>query len=81
MDIHIVIEVKVPHKKKKKIKGKLQISPLKFEHIWILHSKVLEFGFHPLNFRGVWILHSKVYEFGGVKSKHFQTLGGVKSKF
>ena len=26
---------------------KLQIIPLKFRDDWILHSKVLEFGFYP----------------------------------
>ena len=28
------------------IKGKLQITPLKFGGVWILHQKVSEFGFY-----------------------------------
>ena len=40
-----------------KILSKLQITPLKFEDTWILHPKVLEFGFSPLKFWGTWILH------------------------
>ena len=28
--------------------GKLQITPLKFGGVWILHSKVSKFGFRPL---------------------------------
>ena len=34
-------------------KGKLQIAPLKFGGNWILHPKVLEFGFYPLRFGDV----------------------------
>ena len=33
-----------------KKKYKLQITPLKFGDDWILHPKVLEFGFYPLKF-------------------------------
>ena len=28
--------------------GKLQITPLKFASVWILHPEISEFGFHPL---------------------------------
>ena len=59
-----------------KLKGKLQITLLKFGSNWILHFEVLEFGFYPLIFGGVWILHPDVLEFGGVKSEHSLTFGG-----
>ena len=48
----------------KYLKGKLQITPLKFGGNWILHSEISEFGFYPLTFEGVWILHPHVSEFG-----------------
>ena len=32
-------------------KGKLQITPLKFGGIWILHPEVSEYEFYPLKFR------------------------------
>ena len=35
---------------KKKKKGKLQITLLKFRSDWILHFEVSEFGFYPLKF-------------------------------
>ena len=41
---------------------------MKFGDIWILHPKILEFGFYSLKFWGVWILHSKILEFEGIKS-------------
>ena len=44
----------IPNNKKQ---SKLQITPLKFGDVWILHPKVLEFGFSPLKFWGTWILH------------------------
>ena len=33
----------------------LDITPLKFESVWILHLEILEFGFYPLKFGSVWI--------------------------
>jgi len=42
------------------IKGKLQITLLKFEGVWILHLEVSEFGFYSLKFEGVWILHPDI---------------------
>ena len=47
--------------------GKLQIAPLKFRCIWILHLEVLEFGFYLLKFGGVWILPPNISEFGPSK--------------
>ena len=44
----------IPNNKKQ---GKLQITPLKFEGVWILHLKVSEFRFFSLKFGGIWILH------------------------
>ena len=46
-----------------KNKGKLQITPLKFEGVWILCFKVPKFGIYHLKFGGIWILHSNVSEF------------------
>ena len=37
-------------RKKKLIFGKLQITPLKFGNVWILHLEVLKFGFYPFTF-------------------------------
>ena len=60
----------------------MQITPLKFGGIWILHLKVLEFGFYLLfrfyfpKFVSAWILHTKFSEFGELKSKYSQTLEG-----
>ena len=31
-------------------KGKLQITPLKFGAVWILHPETSEYGFYPLKF-------------------------------
>ena len=42
----------------------LDITPLKFESVWILHLEVLEFEFYLLKFGGVWILYPEVSEFG-----------------
>ena len=39
---------------------KLQITPLKFGSIWILHFVVSEFGFYSLKFGGFWILYPKI---------------------
>ena len=47
---------------KKKI-GKLQIKPLKFGCVWILHPEVLEFRFYSLKFGNIWILNPNVLEF------------------
>ena len=47
-----------------KLKGKLQITPLKFECVWILHPEVSEFGFYTLKFESVWIVHLDVSKFG-----------------
>ena len=44
--------------------GNLQIRSLKFEGVWILHSKASEFGFYLLKFKSVWILHLNVLKFG-----------------
>ena len=68
----------------------MQIIPVKFRGVWILHSEILEFEFYPLKFGDVWILHldvSKVefyaLNFRGVwilypKVSEFE---GVKSKY
>ena len=53
--------------------GKLQIAPLKFRCIWILHLEVLEFGFYPIKFEDICILHSDVSKFGSCPLK----FGGV----
>jgi len=53
----------------------LQITPLKFGSVWILHFEVLKFGFYPHEVWGVWILYPDVSKYG-IKSKHPQTLGG-----
>ena len=68
----------------------MQITPLKFESVWILHPKVSEFGFYIPKFggvwilnsqiEGVWILNSQIVKLQNVKSKHLQTLRG-KIKF
>ena len=50
-------------REKEKEKGKLQVTPLKFRSIWILHLEVLEFGFYLIKFRGVWILHFNISKF------------------
>ena len=42
--------------------SKLQITPLKFGSVWILHHKVSEFRFYPLKFGGVWILYHEISE-------------------
>ena len=42
----------------------MQITPLKFESVWILHPKVSEFRFYSLKFWSVWILDLDVSEFG-----------------
>ena len=35
------------------MEAKLQTTPLEFGDVWILHLKVLEFGFYLLKFGGV----------------------------
>ena len=42
----------------------MQITFLKFGGNWILHPKILKFGFYPLTFGSVWILHIDVSKFG-----------------
>ena len=37
----------------KKKQGKLQITPLKFEGVWILHPEISKFGFYFLKFRSI----------------------------
>ena len=32
------------------MKGKLQITPIKFRDDWILHLEISKFGFYPLKF-------------------------------
>ena len=46
------------------MEAKLQTIPLKFGSVWILHLKILEFGFYLLKFGGIWILHPKVSKIG-----------------
>jgi len=38
----------------------LQIIPLKFGDVWILHPKISDFGFNTLKFESVLILHPNV---------------------
>ena len=64
--------------------GKLQITPLKFEGVQILHPNVLKFEFYFLKF-GVfrfspwyfrtWILLSKVWKYLDFTSLNSETLG------
>ena len=42
----------------------MQIIPLKFGSVWILHPKISEFEFYPPEVLGIWILHPSVSEFG-----------------
>ena len=57
---------------------KLQITPLKFGSVWILHHKILNFGFYFLKFEDVWILHIYISEYGFYPLKfippNFETL-------
>ena len=41
-------------------KAKLQITPLKCGGVWILHLKILEFGFYPLKF-GVFGFYTMIF--------------------
>ena len=57
------------HKFVYKYNYKLQITPLKFKDVWILHFEISKFRFYPLKVGGVEILDPDILEFGFYHSK------------